>query len=124
MAAKIKLQRMGARSQPFYRVVVQDESASPSGKVIDILGKYHPLREPTLFEVDSEKVREWLKKGAQPTERVRILLGKVGILPPLDLAALPKKKPKERGAAEASLEEVKAEGKVETTSSAGEPATV
>jgi small subunit ribosomal protein S16 len=109
MAAKIKLQRMGAKNQPYYRVVVQEESASPRGKVIAVLGKYHPLKEPTLFEVNHELVKEWLRKGAKPTEKVRILLGKAGILSPLDLTALPKKKPKGERAEEAAAgEEVKA----------------
>ncbi len=94
MAAKIKLQRMGAKNQPYYRVVVQDESSSTVGRVIEVLGKYHPLKEPTLMEVDREKTLEWIKKGAKPTDKVRILLGKAGILPPVDLAALPKKKAK------------------------------
>jgi len=94
MAAKIKLQKIGAKNQPCFRVVVQDESSSTVGRVVEILGQYHPLREPTAFEVDREKTLEWIKKGAKPTEKVRILLGKAGILPPVDLAALPKKKKK------------------------------
>ncbi|MBI5078487.1 30S ribosomal protein S16 [Candidatus Saganbacteria bacterium] len=97
MAAKIKLQRKGTKNQPYYRVVVQDESASPRGRVVEILGKYHPLEEPTLFEVNREKTLEWIKKGAAPTEKVRILLGKAGILPPIDLSALPKRRPREGG---------------------------
>lgn len=119
MAAKIKLQRIGAKNQPYYRVVVQDESASTCGRVVEVLGRYHPLEEPTLFEVDPEKTKEWLKKGAKPTEKMRILLGKAGILPPVDLALLPKKKPKgevEEKAekpAEEKAEEVKPEEKTE-----------
>lgn len=93
MAAKIKLQRMGTRGKPFYRVVVQDESSHPRGKVIEILGHYRPLKGLGL-EVSQEKIEKWLKRGAQPTEKLRILLGKVGILPPVDLASLPKRKPK------------------------------
>lgn len=83
MAAKIKLQKIGAKNQPCFRVVVQDESSSTVGRVVEILGQYHPLREPTAFEVDREKTLEWIKKGAKPTEKVRILLGKAGILPPV-----------------------------------------
>ena len=94
MAAKIKLQRIGTKNQPYFRVVVQDESKSPKGEVTEILGKYQVRSEPTLFEVDREKTLEWIKKGAKPTEKVRILLGKAGILPPIDLASLPKRKPK------------------------------
>ncbi len=90
----MKLQRVGAKNQPYYRVVVQDESATPSSDVIEVLGQYHPLKNPALFEVNKEKTLEWIRKGAAPTERLRILLGKAGILPPVDLAALPKRKPK------------------------------
>ena len=83
-------------------MVVQDESASTVSRVVAILGQYQSRREPSLFEVDREATLDWIKKGAKPTEKVRILLGKAGILPPIDLAALPKKKPK--GAAEKPAE--------------------
>jgi len=111
LAAKIKLQRKGAKNKPFYRVVVQDESAARDGRVIEILGQYDPRFEPSLFEVDKEKTKEWLSKGAEPTEKVRILLGKAGILPPVDLAALPKRKPKAEAKAEKPPEAAKAEEK-------------
>jgi small subunit ribosomal protein S16 len=118
MAAKIKLQKIGAKNQPYFRVVVQDESSSTGGRVVEILGQYHPLREPTVFEVDREKTLEWIKKGAEPTEKVRILLGKAGILPPVDLAALPKKKKK--GEAEKPAEPAPAEAKpLDTSTSLG-----
>ena len=104
MAAKIKLQRKGAKNKPFYRVVVQDESAARDGRVIEILGQYDPRLEPSLFEVDKERTKDWLSKGAEPTEKVRILLGKAGILPPVDLAALPKRKPKAEEKAEKPAE--------------------
>ncbi len=110
MASKIKLQRKGSKKKPFYRVVVQDESSPTKGKVIEVLGKYNPLLEPSLFDVDKEKTSAWLAKGAEPTEKVRILLGKAGILPPVDLAALPKRKPKaEMKAEEAAAAEKKKE---------------
>lgn len=101
MAAKIKLQRIGQKNQPYYRVVVQDESAKSAGRVVAILGQYHPLKNPTFFEVDKAKTADWLKKGAEPTEKVRILLGKAGILPPVDLTALVKKKKKGEATEEA-----------------------
>jgi small subunit ribosomal protein S16 len=100
MAAKIKLQRIGTKNKPYFRVVVQDESAAPASKVIAILGKYHPLKQPTVFEVDRDKTTAWIKKGAEPTEKVRILLGKAGIMPPLDLSLLHKKKSKSKKAEE------------------------
>lgn len=94
MAPKIKLQRVGTKNQPKYRVVIQETREKLGGKVIDILGIYHPRNEPSVFEVSQEKVQDWLKKGAQPTEKVRILLGKAGIMPPVDLSVKTKRKPK------------------------------
>jgi small subunit ribosomal protein S16 len=94
LTAKIKLQRRGTKKKPFYRVVIQDESAPRDGRVVEILGQYDPLKEPSIFDVDKEKTLDWIDKGAKPTEKVRILLGKAGLLPAIDLAALPKRKPK------------------------------
>jgi small subunit ribosomal protein S16 len=113
LGAKIKLQRKGAKNRPFYRVVVQDESAARDSRIIEVLGEYNPLKEPSLFEVDKEKTRAWLSKGAVPTEKVRILLGKAGIMPPVDLAALPKRKPKAEEKAEKAAEGAPAEAKAE-----------
>jgi len=109
MAAKIKLQRVGSKNRPSYRVVVQDRSAPTRGRVVAILGQYDTLQEPTRFEVDREKTLDWIKKGAKPTEKVRILLGKAGILPPVDLSALKKKKPKSEAEAPPPAAEVKSE---------------
>ena len=94
MAAKIKLQRIGTKNKPFYRVVIQDESATPSSNVVEVLGQYDSSKEPSVFNVNKELTLAWIKKGAKPTDRVRILLGKAGILPPVDLAILPKRKKK------------------------------
>lgn len=78
---------------------------------IDVLGQYNPLAEPSVFDVNKEKALEWIKKGAKPTDRVRILLGKAGVLPPVDLASLHKRKPKAELKAEAKAEgEKKPEG--------------
>ena len=55
MAAKIKLQRTGAKNQPYYRVVVQDEAFARNSRIIEVLGQYHPLKDPSLFEVNKEK---------------------------------------------------------------------
>jgi len=102
LAPKIKLQRVGTSRQPKYRVVVQEERAKLGGAVIEILGIYHPRQTPALFEVSRDKMLDWIKKGAQPTEKVRMLLGKVGIMPPVDTTNLKKKKPKKEAAAEAA----------------------
>lgn len=102
MGAKIKLQRRGAKKKPFYRLVIQDDRAARNSKIIEVLGHYDPLKEPSLFEINKEKIQAWLSKGAEPTDKVRILLGKAGILPPVDLASLPKKKPRAEKKAEAA----------------------
>lgn len=104
MAPKIKLQRVGAKNQPKYRVIIQEAREKVGGKLIEILGVYEPLREPSIFQVNKDKILDWIKKGAQPTEKIRILLGKAGILPPIDLASLTKRKKK----AETPPEEKKA----------------
>jgi len=105
VAPKIKLQRVGTSKQPKYRVVVQEARQKLGGSVIEILGIYHPRQTPTLFEVSKEKVLEWIKKGAQPTEKVRVLLGKAGILSPVDTSNLPKRKPKAEAAQKAQAAE-------------------
>lgn len=111
MAPKIKLQRVGAKNQPKYRVVIQEAREKLGGKVVEILGTYNPLEEPSIFQVNKDKVLDWIKKGAQPTEKVRILLGKAGVMPPVDLAALPKRKKKgeQEAKEEAKPEEAKTE---------------
>jgi small subunit ribosomal protein S16 len=116
LAAKIKLQRKGTKSRPFYRVVVQNAATARDGDVIDTLGQYDPLKEPSAFTVDIEKTKAWLGKGAEPTEKLRILLGKAGILPPVDTSLLTKRKPKGEQKAEEGAEtktEVKAEAPAE-----------
>jgi small subunit ribosomal protein S16 len=76
---KIRLSRVGKKKQPNYRVVVADARAARDGRFVEILGHYNPLTNPKVFEVDAEKVRGWLAKGAQPTERVQKLLAARGI---------------------------------------------
>ncbi|MBU0687779.1 MAG: 30S ribosomal protein S16 [Candidatus Margulisbacteria bacterium] len=104
MAAKIKLRRIGAKKRPLYRFVVLDESAPTKAVALDTLGTYNPRQEPTLIEFDKEKVEAWLKKGAEPTEKVRILLGKAGILPLVSFEGKPKRKPRKEAAKEEGAE--------------------
>src|SRR5687768_5492511 len=89
---KIRLARVGKKKQPTYRVVVADARAPRDGKYVEIIGQYNPRTEPNTFVIDEEKARDWLKKGAQPTERIHKLFATVGILPPLVFAP-PKPKP-------------------------------
>jgi small subunit ribosomal protein S16 len=76
---KIRLRRTGAKKQPSYRVVVAQSDAPRDGEFMEVLGYYNPLTEPTTIQLDADKVREWLRKGAQPTDRVSRLLVKSGI---------------------------------------------
>ena len=77
---KIRLRRMGAKKQPTYRFVVADSKAPRDGAFIEILGHYNPRTEPKTLEVNAEKAKEWLSKGAQPTETVRRLFAEKGIM--------------------------------------------
>lgn len=74
MALKIRLARAGAHKAPFYRVVAADSRAPRDGRYIEILGRYNPRAEPSIVELDVEKVEAWIAKGAQPTETVAKLL--------------------------------------------------
>ncbi len=80
MAVKIRLRRMGAKKAPFYRVVVADSRYPRDGRFIEEIGTYDPMREPSVFTVDAEKVTTWIKNGAQPTDTVKALLKKNGII--------------------------------------------
>jgi small subunit ribosomal protein S16 len=74
VAVKIKLKRLGKIREPYYRIVVADARTKRDGRAIEEIGKYHPKAEPSLIEVNSERVQHWLSVGAQPTDPVRVLL--------------------------------------------------
>jgi small subunit ribosomal protein S16 len=76
---KIRLMRMGATKRPFYRVVVADSRSPRDGRFIENIGKYHPMDDPSLVEIDQDRALYWLSQGAQPTEQVRNLLRIVGV---------------------------------------------
>ena len=78
MAVKIRLKRMGMKKKPFYRVVVADERTPRDGIFIEEIGTYDPMTNPAQIKIDVEKAAAWMKKGAQPTDTVRILLKKAG----------------------------------------------
>ena len=78
MAVKIRLKRMGKIRAPHYRIVVADSRTKRDGRAIEEIGKYHPTHEPSLIEVDSERVKYWLSVGAQPTEQVLAILKVTG----------------------------------------------
>jgi len=77
---RIRLMRMGRRKRPFFRVVAADSRSPRDGKFLETLGYYDPLKEPYEFKVDPEKVKKWLERGAEPTETVRALLRREGLL--------------------------------------------
>lgn len=77
---KIRLKRMGAHKKPFYRVVVADSRRARDGKFIEEIGYYNPLTEPVDIKINDEKAKKWLADGAQPTEVVKSLLKKSGII--------------------------------------------
>ena len=78
MAVKIRLKRIGMKKKPFYRVVVADERTPRDGRFIEEIGTYDPMTNPAQIKIDVEKAADWIKKGAQPTDTVRILLKKAG----------------------------------------------
>jgi len=77
---KIRLRRMGAKKAPFYRIVVADARYPRDGRFIEELGIYNPLKTPSEFVVNEEKVKEWIKNGAQPTDTIKALLKKNNII--------------------------------------------
>lgn len=80
MAVKIRLRRMGAKKAPFYRVVVADSRYPRNGRFIDEIGYYNPLTEPVEIKIDADKAAKWMESGAQPTDTVKALLVKSGIV--------------------------------------------
>ena len=76
---KIRLSRLGAHKKPFYRIVVADSRARRNGPFIEILGTYDPLKEPSEIKLNGEKVKHWLQRGAQPTDKAKKLIQKAGL---------------------------------------------
>ena len=77
---KIRLKRMGAKKAPFYRIIVADSRAPRDGKFIEQLGYYDPMKEPAEVKIDAECAKKWLANGAQPTDTVKAMLKKQGII--------------------------------------------
>ena len=80
MAVKMRLRRMGMKKAPFYRVIVADSRSPRGGRFIEEIGYYNPLTEPAEIKIDAEKAKKWIANGAQPTETVKSLLKKSGIV--------------------------------------------
>jgi len=80
MAVKIRLRRMGAKKAPYYRIVVADSRYPRDGRFIEEIGVYNPLKDPAEIKVDADKAKQWISNGAQPTDTVKAILKKNGIL--------------------------------------------
>ena len=79
MAVKLRLKRMGAKQQPFYRIVASDSRSPRDGRFIETVGTYDPIKKPAVINIDEEKALKWLNNGAQPTETVKALFKTQGI---------------------------------------------
>ncbi len=80
MAVKLRLKRMGAKQKPFYRIVAADSRSPRDGRFIEAVGTYNPVKKPAEVTINEELALKWLKNGAEPTETVRAILSKEGII--------------------------------------------
>ncbi|MGL5979018.1 MAG: 30S ribosomal protein S16 [Erysipelotrichaceae bacterium] len=80
MAVKLRLKRMGSKKSPFYRIVAADSRSPRDGRIIESIGYYNPTKNPAEVKIDAELAVKWLKDGAQPSDTVRTLLSKDGIM--------------------------------------------
>ncbi len=80
MAVKMRLTRMGDKKAPFYRIVIADSRVARDAKYIDLVGTYNPISNPEEIKIDADKANKWLANGAQPTETVKSLLVKSGVV--------------------------------------------
>lgn len=80
MAFKIRLRRMGAKKNPFYRIVVADSRYPRDGRFIEEIGTYDPLKTPADVKIDADKAKQWIANGAQPTDTVKDILKKSGVI--------------------------------------------
>jgi small subunit ribosomal protein S16 len=79
MAARIRLARVGSKKNPIYRVVVADSRSPRDGRFIEIVGRYNPQTQPSTIDLDADRIRDWISKGAQPTDSVKRLLKSQGL---------------------------------------------
>jgi small subunit ribosomal protein S16 len=102
LSVKIRLRRIGAKKHPFYRLVVADSRSPRDGKFIEILGTYDPMTEPVKLNLDQEKIKAWLEKGARPSDTARAFLIGQGLLPKEAAKKRPTKPSKAEAAAAAA----------------------
>ena len=96
MAVKMRLTRMGDKKSPFYRIVVVDSRKARDAEYIDKIGHYNPIAQPAAVVIDKDKAKDWLSKGVQPTETVRSLLVKEGVLEQPTKLSAPKTKTRKK----------------------------
>jgi small subunit ribosomal protein S16 len=106
LPVKIRLSRTGGKKKAFYRVVVADARTPRDGRFIDLIGRYDPRKEPSLVEIDADKAKDWMAKGAQPTQPVVKLLEIAGVLP---ARPTKDKKPREKLSKKAAAKKAEAE---------------
>ncbi|MBQ3158490.1 MAG: 30S ribosomal protein S16 [Clostridia bacterium] len=94
MAVKMRLTRMGDKKSPFYRIVVADSRKARDGEYVDLVGTYNPLKTPEEVKIDVEKAKKWIANGAQPTDTVKALLQKNGVMEEKKAKSAPKAKAK------------------------------
>lgn len=80
MAVKLRLKRMGAKKAPFYRIVAADSRFPRDGRDIEVIGTYNPIKTPAIVVLEEEKALKWLQQGAQPSDTVRNILSKEGVM--------------------------------------------
>ncbi len=93
MAVKMRLTRLGDKKSPFYRIVVADSRKARDGEYIDLIGTYNPLKTPEVVNIDTEKAKKWISQGAQPTDTVKAILVKQGVIEKKNAEKKPAKKP-------------------------------
>ena len=79
MATRIRLARVGSKKNPIYRVVVADARSPRDGRFIEIVGRYNPQTQPSTIDLDGDKIRDWVSKGAQPSDSVKRLMKSQGV---------------------------------------------
>jgi small subunit ribosomal protein S16 len=122
LSVKIRLRRIGAKKHPFYRLVVADSRSPRDGKFIEILGTYDPMTEPVKLNLDQEKIKAWLQKGARPSDTARAFLIGQGMLPKESAKKRPTKPSKAEAAAAAAKAAASAEATPAPTAAATEGA--
>ena len=96
MSVKIRLKRMGAKKRPFYRIVVADSRFPRDGRFIEEVGYYNPIEKPAVVKVDKDLAIKWLSNGAIPTDTVRDIFSKEGVMKEFHESKMTKKAPKEK----------------------------